>query len=482
MIALEFEPVIGLEIHAQLKTRSKLFCGCSTTFGAPANSNTCPICLGHPGVLPVTNRTAVAFAIKAALMLGCTVHERSRFARKNYFYPDLPKGYQISQFSEPLATDGHVWVRTEEGKKKLEIIRVHMEEDAGKNLHALSSGESRVDLNRCGIPLIEIVGAPDIGNAGEAGAYLRTIRAILRFLDVCDGNMEEGSFRCDANISVRVKGSDGLGTRTELKNLNSFKNVEKGLEYEIARHLEIIAEGGTVEQETRLYNPDRGTTHAMRSKEEAHDYRYFPEPDLPPLEVSREWIEDIRSALPESPGAVLERFISQYGLSLEDAIFLSGAATGSREMPDYFEMVVAQGAKPKKAANWIMVELQGALKRTGLHISDAPVQPGDLAALLKFIDDGFISGAMAKEVFGEMYSTGSPPGRIIEKKGLRQVTDTDAIAAQIEQIIAAHPDQVEEYRGGKTKVLGFFVGQVMRATQGKANPQLVNKILKEKLS
>ena len=474
---MHFEPVIGLEVHAQLKTRTKIFCSCSTQFGAPPNTHVCPVCLGMPGVLPVLNRKVVEYTLRMALATHCTIASQSRFARKNYFYPDLPKGYQISQYELPIAEHGHIDVETEKGNSRVGITRIHMEEDAGKLNHDPHRPVSMVDLNRTGVPLIEIVSEPDIRTPEEAGAYLRKLRSIVRYIDICDGNLEEGSFRCDANISLRPKGTDTLGTRAEIKNLNSFKNVEKALHYEIMRQQEILADGGQVVQETRLWNLDKGRTDAMRGKEEAHDYRYFPDPDLLPLEIDTNWIEEVQKSLPELPDAKKSRFMDQYQLPEYDAALL----TTARELADYFEACVAGCQAPKLASNWIMGTLLGLLNSEGKEIGESPVSAEHLAEMLKMIDTGVISGKIAKTVFDDMAATGKTAPVIVEEKGLVQVTDSGAIEAEVDKVLAASPAQVEEYRNGKAKVFGFFVGQVMKATRGKANPQMVNEILKKKL-
>lgn len=474
---MEFVPVIGLEVHAQLKTRTKIFCGCSTEFGAPPNTHVCPVCLGMPGVLPVLNRKVVECAIKLGLATHCRINPESRFARKNYFYPDLPKGYQISQYERPICEAGYVEIEAGETPKRIGLTRIHMEEDAGKLIHDPDRPVSRVDLNRTGVPLLEIVSEPDIDSPEEAGAYLRKLRAILRYLDICDGNMEEGSFRCDANVSIMPAGSDTFGTRTELKNLNSFKHVEKALAYEILRQRELIEDGGAVIQETRLWTPDRGVSTSMRGKEEAHDYRYFPDPDLLPLAVDEAWIADVRDTLPELPDERADRFVSEMGLSAYDA----GVLTASRELADYFESVLETFHAPKPAANWIMVSLLGLLNAEGKSIAESPISAPHLGELLALIDEGTISGKIAKTVFEEMAASDKGPKEIVAEKGLVQMTDTRAIREVVERIVAANPGQAEEYRGGKTKLMGFFVGQVMKETKGKANPKMVNEILKEVL-
>jgi aspartyl-tRNA(Asn)/glutamyl-tRNA(Gln) amidotransferase subunit B len=475
---MAFEAVIGLEVHAQLKTESKIFCGCSTAFGAPPNTHTCPVCLGLPGVLPVPNRKVVEFALRMALATGCRVARESRFARKNYFYPDLPKGYQISQYELPLAVDGGVAIDIDGRTRRIGITRIHMEEDAGKLTHDPARPLSRVDFNRTGVPLIEIVSEPDLRSPEEAGAYLRQLRAILRYLDICDGNMEEGSFRCDANVSIRPAGSKGFGTRSELKNLNSFKHVEKALHYEILRQREVVADGGAVVQETRLWDPERGRTTSMRGKEEAHDYRYFPDPDLLPLVVDDAWIAAVRAALPELPAARRQRFIADHGLPSYDA----GLLTADRALADYFEACVAAYPRPKAVSNWVMGTLLGKLNAEAMEIAGCPVAPDALAALLRLVGEGTISGSTAKTVFEEMWHSGRSPAEIVAAGGLEQVSDTAAIERVVSEVLAAHPDEVRAYRQGKTRLLGFFVGQVMRATRGKADPRGVSATLKKMLS
>ncbi|MBI9083754.1 MAG: Asp-tRNA(Asn)/Glu-tRNA(Gln) amidotransferase subunit GatB [Desulfobacterales bacterium] len=474
---MKFEPVIGLEVHAQLKTNTKIFCGCSTEFGAPPNTHVCPVCLGMPGVLPVLNRKVVEFTLRMALSTHCTVSPRSRFARKNYFYPDLPKGYQISQYELPIAEHGHIDIEMADQATRIGITRIHMEEDAGKLTHDPYRPVSMVDYNRTGVPLMEIVSEPDIRTPEEAGAYLRKLRSIVRYIDVCDGNMEEGSFRCDANISLRPRGTEPFGTRAEIKNLNSFKHVEKALHYEIMRQQEVLADGGQVVQETRLWNPDKGRTESMRGKEEAHDYRYFPDPDLLPLAVGPEWIDSVRKSLPELPDAKKARFTDQYDLPVYDADLL----TTSRDLADYFEACVLACKSPKEASNWIMGSLLGLLNSQGIEISASPVSAENLAGMIRLMDEGVISGKIAKTVFDDMAATGRAAEAIVKEKGLVQVTDTGTIETEVDKVLAASPDQVAEYRSGKTKVFGFFVGQVMRATRGKANPKMVNDILKARL-
>jgi aspartyl-tRNA(Asn)/glutamyl-tRNA(Gln) amidotransferase subunit B len=475
---MEFAPTIGLEVHAQLKTQTKIFCACSTQFGAPPNTHVCPVCLGMPGVLPVLNQGVVEYAMRMALATDCRIAPESRFARKNYFYPDLPKGYQISQYELPIAEHGHVNINRPDGaKKRIGLTRIHMEEDAGKLIHDTDRAVSRVDYNRTGVPLIEIVSDPDIESPEEAGAYLRQLRAILRYLGISDGNMEEGSFRCDANVSVRPKDSETLGTRTELKNLNSFKFVEKALAYEINRQIRVISENGEVIQETRLWDTYKNRTVSMRGKEEAHDYRYFPDPDLVPLQIDDAWIARIKADLPELPDQRKARFMDQFDLPAYDADVL----TASRDLADYFEACVEKVANPKLVSNWVMGNLLGLLNAEGKTIEESPITAEQMAELLQLINDEVISGKIGKTVFDEMVASGKSPKTIVDEKGLVQVTDTSAIESVVDDVIARCPDEVAAYKAGKKKLLGFFVGQVMKATQGKANPQMVNQILKEKL-
>ncbi len=474
---MEYEAVIGLEIHAQLLTDSKAFCSCTTRFGAEPNTNTCPICQGMPGVLPVLNRKALEFTVRMALACNCEINEVSRFAQKNYYYPDLPKNYQISQYELPVAKGGWVEVETIEGIRRVELTRIHMEEDAGKLIHDERKPVSYVDLNRTGVPLIEIVSEPDIRSPEEAAAYLRSLRSILVYLEICDGNMEEGSFRCDANVSIRPRGETELGVKTELKNMNSFRNVQRGLQYEIDRQTAMIQEGERITQETRLFDPSTGTTASMRSKEQAHDYRYFPDPDLLPLRVPPELVQRIRKELPELPAQKKDRFIKQFSIPFYDA----GVLTASRDMAAYFEETVRLCPNPKIVSNWIMTELMRELKGEESGISRCPVSPKDLADLLNLINDGTISGKIAKTVFEEMFATGRAARTIIEKKGLLQVSDTTELTDVIRKILDDNPGEVAKFLAGKTKVMGFFVGQVMKATKGKGNPAVVNRILAEEL-
>jgi len=466
---VKWEPVIGLECHVQLATASKLFSASSTAFGNSPNSQTDPPVLGFPGALPVLNERAVDFAVRLGLAVGATIRRRSRFARKHYFYPDLPKGYQISQYDEPLCEGGKIG--------DVRLIRIHLEEDAGKNIHQTGSQISLVDLNRAGVPLVEVVSEPDLRSAEEAADYMRALRQLVRWLGISDGNMEEGSLRCDANVSLRPVGATAYGTRAELKNINSFKFVQKAIEFEIARQAALLDAGQQVVQETRLWDSERGSSHAMRSKEHAHDYRYFPDPDLPPLVVDEARFERIRASLPELPGAARERFVKDYGLAEADARTL----TDERALAVYFETAARAGGDPKKIASWVLTELLREVHRAGGGIEGTPVAPERLAALVRLIDDGTISGKIAKDVFAKMVATGDAPGAIVEREGLVQVTDTAAIEAACRAAVDANPKQAEQYRAGKTNMMGFFVGQVMKATGGKANPQLVNELLKKML-
>ncbi|MCP1672960.1 aspartyl-tRNA(Asn)/glutamyl-tRNA(Gln) amidotransferase subunit B [Natronocella acetinitrilica] len=476
---MQWETVIGLEIHAQLATRSKIFSGASTAYGAEPNTQACAVDLGLPGVLPVLNAGVVDMAIKFGLATGCTVAPRSVFARKNYFYPDLPKGYQISQYELPVVHDGAVTIELDNGEtKRIGLTRAHLEEDAGKSLHEGFEGVSGIDLNRAGTPLLEIVSEPDMRSPAEAVAYMKKIHSLVRYLGICDGNMQEGSFRCDANVSVRPVGQVEFGTRAELKNINSFRFVEKAIEFEVERQIDLLESGGTVVQETRLYDSVKNETRSMRTKEEANDYRYFPDPDLLPVVIDAAHIERVRGELPELPDARRERFTSEYGLTAYDA----GVLTAARETADYYEAVVAAGGEAKMAANWVMGELTGALNRDGVEISDSRVSAEALAGLLARVNDNTISGKIAKDVFDAMWNGEGDADTIIEARGLRQLTDSSAIEAMIDEVIAANPGQVEQFKAGKDKLLGFFVGQVMKASKGKANPAQVNEILRRKLA
>ncbi|MCX5850449.1 MAG: Asp-tRNA(Asn)/Glu-tRNA(Gln) amidotransferase subunit GatB, partial [Deltaproteobacteria bacterium] len=487
---MEYEPVIGLEVHAQLLTDTKIFCGCPTKFGDAPNRNTCPVCIGLPGTLPVLNRKVVEYTMKMALATGCTINRTNYFARKNYFYPDLPKGYQISQYAGPMAERGYVDIETEGGKKRIGITRIHMEEDAGKLIHDEDRPVSYVDFNRSGVPLIEIVSEPDLRSPEEGAAYLKRLHEILVYLEICDGNMEEGSFRCDANISIRPKGCEKFGTRAELKNMNSFRNVQHALEYEIERQREMLSRGGEVVQETRLWDAAAGTTHSMRGKEEAHDYRYFPDPDLVALAISDEWIEKVSRSLPELPLDKRERFVRDYGIPSYDA----GVLTGSRALADFYEETVRLSGRPKAASNWVMGDFLRYLNEEKISPEASPLTPSSVAEMITLVEDGTISGKIAKEVFEEMWNRGKKimlsasthsntdvkgkitvsPKKIVEEKGLTQITDEGALTKTIEEVLGSHAKQVEEYRSGKEAVFGYLVGQVMKKTRGKANPQLVN--------
>lgn len=475
---MQYEAVIGLEVHAQLLTDSKIFCSCSTQFGAEPNTQVCPVCLGMPGVLPVLNKKAVEFTIKTGLAMNCKIASYSRFARKNYFYPDLPKGYQISQYELPLCEDGYLEITHNGERKKIRIKRIHLEEDAGKNIHD-PSGYSFVDFNRTGVPLMEIVSEPDIRTPKEASLYMKKLRTILRYLGVCDGNLEQGSLRCDANVSVRPVGSEEFGVKTEIKNINSFKFVEKALEYEIKRQIKLLERGEKIIQETRLWDSVTGTTQSMRSKEEAHDYRYFPEPDLVPVTVSEDWIEKIRSEMPELPDLKIERFTREYGLPLYDAEIL----TEEKALAEWFEEAVKLGGKPKEIANWIMVELLRMLNEDGKDISETSFKPIQLVELINLVERGTINRNTAKDVFEEMYKTGKSAESIVKEKGLIQISDENVIIEAIREVISKNPKEVERFKSGEEKLIGFFVGQVMKLTKGKANPRMVNelvsKILKE---
>lgn len=478
---MTYEPVIGLEVHAQVLTDSKIFCGCSTRFGQPPNSQVCPICLGLPGVLPVLNRKVVELGIRMGLATHCKIAPSARFARKNYFYPDLPKGYQISMYELPLAEHGYLEILSgapESGvTKRIGLTRIHMEEDAGKNLHEGIQGASHVDLNRAGVPLLEIVSEPDIRSPEEAVSYLKRLREILVYAGVSDADMEKGNFRCDANVSIRPAGASQFGTRAEIKNMNSFRFVQKAIEYEIERQEKVLNEGGKIVQETRLWDAKAGITVSMRSKEEAHDYRYFPEPDLVPLQIDREWIDQIAKELPELPEAKRERFVRSYGIPEYDAAVL----TGSQALADFYERAVTLFNKPKVVSNWVMGDLLRELKNDNKEIDQAAIRPEQLARMLQMIDAGTISGKIAKTVFEEIYRTGGDPEKIVEEKGLTQVSDESALHRVIEEVLAANPKELAGYRAGKEKLIGFFVGQVMKLSGGKANPGKVNELLKKRL-
>ena len=476
---MEWETVIGLEIHAQLRTKSKIFSSASTAYGAEPNTQACAVDLGLPGVLPVVNAEAIRMAAKFGLATGSTVNKRSIFARKNYFYPDLPKGYQISQMELPIVAEGNIDIELEDGTKKtVGITRAHLEEDAGKSLHEDYHGMTGVDLNRAGTPLLEIVSEPDMRSAKEAVAYMRKIHSLVQYLEICDGNMAEGSFRCDANVSVRPKGQKEFGTRAELKNINSFRFVERAINLEVERQIDVIEDGGEVVQETRLYDADKHETRSMRSKEEANDYRYFPDPDLLPVMIDEAYLEEVRSTLPELPAEKAARFVNELGLSDYDA----GILTASRELADYFESVTKESVDAKLAANWMIGDVSARLNKEDLNINECPVSAALLAGMLKRIEDNTISGKIAKDVFNGMWDGEGDADTVIEKKGLKQITDDSAIEAIIDEVIANSPNQLEQYRSGKDKLFGYFVGQVMKASQGKANPGQVNKILKDKLS
>jgi aspartyl-tRNA(Asn)/glutamyl-tRNA(Gln) amidotransferase subunit B len=475
-----YETVIGLEVHVQLATATKIFCGCPTSFGAPPNTNVCPVCLGLPGALPVLSREAVELAIKGSLALNCQVREHSRFARKNYFYPDLPKGYQISQYDEPVAEHGYVDIVVEGARKRIGVTRVHMEDDAGKSVHdgfKDSDRYSYVDLNRSGTPLIEIVSEPDMRSSDEAYAYLTELKQVIQFIGVSTCDMEKGHLRCDANVSVRLKGEEKLGTKAEVKNLNSFRFLKQALDFEVTRQVALIESGGRVVQETRLYNPDLGETFAMRSKEDAHDYRYFPEPDLVPLRVSEKWLGEVRGSMPELPGRKRARFVDEFGLSDYDAEVL----TATRATAAYFETAAAAAGNPKAAANWVMGDLMAMLKAGDSDIADSPVSAANLGQLVKMIGTGELSGKLAKEIFPKMFATGETAAGIMEKEGLKQISDTGAIEKIIADVIAANAKQVEQYRGGKTTVINFLVGQAMKASRGQANVTVVTDLFKQKL-
>jgi aspartyl-tRNA(Asn)/glutamyl-tRNA(Gln) amidotransferase subunit B len=475
---MQYEAVIGLEIHAQLLTETKIFCGCSTKFGSEPNTQTCPVCIGMPGVLPVMNRKAIEYVIRTGLAAHCEIPLKSRFARKNYFYPDLPKGYQISQFELPLCGYGFVEIIVEGSHRKIGLTRIHLEEDAGKNIHGGSGNESCVDLNRAGVPLMEIVSEPDMRTPKEAVEFVKKLRAIVRYIGVCDGNMEQGSLRCDANVSVRPVGEKELGTKTEIKNMNSFRFIEKALDYEIKRQIKALRDGERIIQETRLWNTDKGITESMRSKEEAHDYRYFPDPDLMPIEFEQSWIDGVRADIVELPDVKRERFISEYKLPEQDADLL----TSERSIADWFEQAVDLGGDPKSVSNWIMGEMSRLLNDENRQIEDSALTPGHLVGMLSLIDKGTISGKIAKTVFEEMFRTGKEAAGIVEEKGLVQMSDESGIEAIVDEILSKSPGEIERFKGGEVKLMSFFVGQVMKETKGKANPKIVNELLRKKLS
>jgi aspartyl-tRNA(Asn)/glutamyl-tRNA(Gln) amidotransferase subunit B len=479
-VRAKYEPVIGLEVHVQLLTASKIFCGCSTRFGDPPNSNVCPVCLGLPGALPVLNKKAVEFATLAAMALNCRVNERSIFARKNYFYPDLPKGYQISQYDKPLAEHGWIDIPVPGGTKRIGITRLHLEEDAGKSLHEgfQDSGErTYLDLNRCGVPLIEIVSEPDLRTPDEAYQYLTLLKEIIQFTGVSDVSMEEGSLRCDANVSVRPVGQEKFGTKTEVKNVNSFRFIKQALEYEIERHISVIEEGGRIQQETRLFNAGEGRTYGMRSKEQAHDYRYFPEPDLLPLAVDAAWQEEIRRAMPELPESRRARMVSEYGITEQDAAVL----TATKQFADQFEEAARHARNPKRVANLVQSELMGRLRGKGLSLEQSPISMKGVALSADLVEAGTISGKMLKDLYDRAFETGEDFAAVYEREKPQQITDVSAIEKAVEEALAGNPKQVEQYRAGKKTVKAFFVGQVMKATKGQANPALVNELVEKKL-
>ncbi|MFQ3573207.1 MAG: Asp-tRNA(Asn)/Glu-tRNA(Gln) amidotransferase subunit GatB [Thermodesulfovibrionales bacterium] len=475
---MQYEAVIGLEVHAQLSTNTKIFCRCSTNFGSNPNSQTCPVCLGLPGSLPVLNKKALEYAIKTGLAVNSRIASYTRFARKNYFYPDLPKNYQISQYELPICEGGYIDIVIDGSTKRINLTRIHLEEDAGKNIHDAKNPYSLVDLNRTGVPLMEIVSEPDIRTPQEASEYMKKLRSILRYIDVCDGNMEQGSLRCDANVSVRPLGSKEFGVKVELKNMNSFKFVEKALEYEIKRQIEILEDGGKIIQETRLFDPNTSKTYPMRSKEEAHDYRYFPDPDLVPIITNHKMIQDIKDSLPELPDKKISRFVKEYGITHYDAEILAS----DKNLAGWFEETVRYGVNPKTTANWIINELLKFLNEDNKEITQTAITPNQLASLIKMIEDGLISGKIAKTVIHDMYNTGDDPEVIVKNKGLIQISDTDTLEKTIDEILTLNQKEVERFKNGETKLLGFFAGQVMKATKGKANPQVVNELLKKKLS
>ncbi len=476
---MKYEAVIGLEVHAQMLTESKIFCGCSTQFGSGPNSQTCPVCIGLPGVLPVLNRKALELAIRTGIAMNCRISSFSRFARKNYFYPDLPKGYQISQYELPICEKGYVDIISDGKTRRIGITRVHMEEDAGKNVHEGGGAYSFVDLNRSGVPLMEIVSEPDLRTPREASEYMKKLRTIVRYIGASDGNMEQGSLRCDANVSIRPAGSTALGVKVEMKNINSFRFVEKALEYEIKRQVRTLEEGGRIVQETRLWDPATGTTQSMRSKEEAHDYRYFPEPDLVPVVASEDWIREIKASLPELPDSKRERFISEYGLPEYDADML----VAEKATAEWFEKAVKLGGNAKTMSNWILTEVFKHLKEQGKEINETLMKPMHLVSLSSLVETAVVSGTMAKtQIIYEIINTGKMPEEIIKEKGLSQISDAAALEKAIDEVIAGSQKEVERFRGGDEKLMGFFVGQVMKATKGKANPRMVNELLRKKLA
>ncbi|HJV47418.1 MAG TPA: Asp-tRNA(Asn)/Glu-tRNA(Gln) amidotransferase subunit GatB [Bacillota bacterium] len=475
---MKYETVIGLEVHAELSTKSKIFCGCSTEFGAPPNTHTCPICLGHPGVLPVLNQKAVEFAIKASLALNCTIPEESKFDRKNYFYPDLPKAYQISQYDQPIGQNGWIDIEVNGETKRIGITRLHLEEDAGKLIHAEGGYATLADYNRVGVPLVEIVSEPDIRTPEEARAYLEKLKSIIQYCEVSDVKMEQGSLRCDANISLRPYGQEAFGTRAELKNMNSFRNVQRGLEYEQQRQAEVLDRGELVVQETRRWDDANARTISMRGKEEAHDYRYFPDPDLVKIKISRDWVEEIRSSIPELPHERRARYIEAYELSPQDAEVL----TASKDISNFFQEAVSTGADAKTTSNWVMGELMGYLNASQLELKDVQITAKGLGEMINLIQKGTISTKIAKTVFKEMIETGKEPAKIVEEKGLVQISDVSEIAKMVADIVAANPQAVADFHAGQDRAIGFLVGQVMKATKGKANPGMVNQLLQQELN